>query len=311
MKNKDVFVHENALVDEGAIIGSGSRVWAFSHILKHAQLGADCNICEHVFVENDVTVGDRVTIKSGVQLWDGIVIEDDVFIGPNATFTNDKFPRSKFYPDEFKKTIVRKGASIGANSTILPGIVIGDYAMIGAGAVVTRDVPPRAIVVGNPAKITGYIDTTKFIPKSQIDETIATKSIVSGVELIKFKHVIDMRGNLTEVGLQRDLPFSPKRVFLVQSVPDSRVRGEHAHKECHQCLVCVNGSVSVIVDNGKEREEFCLTQPNEGLYLPPYIWGIQYKYSSDAVLMVYASHDYDSDDYIRDYNLFLRAIKDA
>jgi len=311
MKNKNVFVHENALVDEGAKIGLGSRVWAFSHILEHAQIGADCNICEHVFVENDVTVGNRVTIKSGVQLWDGIVIEDDVFIGPNATFTNDKFPRSKVYPDDFKKTIVRKGASIGANSTILPGLVIGDDAIIGAGAVVTRDVPPRAIVVGNPAKITGYTDTKKFTSKSQVDETIASKSIVNGVELIKFKHVVDMRGNLTEVGLQRDLPFSPKRVFLVQSVPDSRVRGEHAHKECHQCLVCVNGSVSVIVDNGKEREEFCLTQPNEGLYLPPYIWGIQYKYSADAVLMVYASHDYDSEDYIRDYNQFLREVSNA
>ena len=273
--------------------------------------GSNCNICEHVFVESDVTVGDRVTIKSGVQLWDGIEIEDDVFIGPNATFTNDKFPRSKVYPDEFKKTIVKKGASIGANSTILPGLVIGDNAMIGAGAVVTRDVPPRAIVVGNPAKITGYTDTKKFTPKSQLDETISSKSIVDGVALIKFKHVDDMRGNLTEVGLQRDLPFSAKRVFLVQSVPGSRIRGEHAHKECHQCLVCVNGSVSVIVDNGKEREEFCLSKPNEGLHLPPYIWGIQYKYSSDAVLMVYASHDYDSEDYIRDYNQFLNVIKNV
>jgi len=311
MKNKDVFIHKNALVDEQVKIGIGSRIWAFSHILEHAQIGSNCNICEHVFVESDVTVGDRVTIKSGVQLWDGIEIEDDVFIGPNATFTNDKFPRSKVYPDEFKKTIVKKGASIGANSTILPGLVIGDNAMIGAGAVVTRDVPPRAIVVGNPAKITGYTDTKKFTPKSQLDETISSKSIVDGVALIKFKHVDDMRGNLTEVGLQRDLPFSAKRVFLVQSVPGSRIRGEHAHKECHQCLVCVNGSVSVIVDNGKEREEFCLSKPNEGLHLPPYIWGIQYKYSSDAVLMVYASHDYDSEDYIRDYNQFLNVIKNV
>lgn len=311
MKYRDVFIHENAIVDDGVKIGLGTRVWAFSHILENAKIGSDCNICEHVFIENDVTLGDSVTVKSGVQLWDGTIIEDNVFIGPNATFTNDKFPRSKVYPDEFKKTIIKRGASIGANATILPGLIIGNDAIIGAGAVVTKDVPPRAIVIGNPAKITGYTDTKKFKKTSLLDVKITSKSIVTGVELIKFKHVIDMRGNLTEFGLERDLPFLPKRIFIVQNVPDSKVRGEHAHKECHQCLVCVNGFLSVIVDNGKEREEFFLNQPNEGLYLPPYIWGIQYKYSADAVLMVYASHAYDSDDYIRDYDQFLRDISNA
>ncbi len=131
---------------------------------------------------------------------------------------------------------------------------------------------------------------------------------VNSVKIINFKYVEDPRGDLTEVEFSRDLPFKPKRVFFVKGVPSSKIRGEHAHKDCHQCLVCLNGSVSVIVDNGKERDEFHLTKSNEGLYLPPYIWGIQYKYSSDAVLMVYASHDYDSDDYIRDYEQFLREI---
>src|SRR5690606_10028189 len=115
--------------------------------------------CDHVFIENDVIIGDRVTIKSGVQLWDGITLEDDVFVGPNATFTNDRFPRSKAYPEEFARTTVSRGASLGANCTILPGLTIGMNAMIGAGAVVTRSVPPNAIVVGNPAKIVGYVNT--------------------------------------------------------------------------------------------------------------------------------------------------------
>ena len=116
-------------------------------------IGSECNICDNVFIENDVKVGDRVTIKCGVQLWDAITLEDDVFIGPNVTFTNDPFPRSRHYPESFTPTVVRRGASIGGNATILPGITIGEGAMVGAGAVVTKDVPAKAVVIGNPAKI--------------------------------------------------------------------------------------------------------------------------------------------------------------
>lgn len=136
-----------------AKIGEGTSIWQFVVILKGAQIGRDSNICAQCFIENDVVIGDRVTIKCGVQIWDGITLEDDVFIGPNVTFCNDKTPRSKQYPAEFLKTRVKKGASIGANATILPGIVIGAGAMIGAGSVVTRDVPDHATVVGNPARI--------------------------------------------------------------------------------------------------------------------------------------------------------------
>jgi acetyltransferase-like isoleucine patch superfamily enzyme len=153
--DQNYFQHPQALV-ESKEIGAGTRIWAFTHILRQAKIGKDCNICDHVFIENDVKVGDRVTIKCGVQLWDGLIIEDDVFIGPNVTFANDLFPRSKHYPEKFLQTTVCKGASIGANATILPGLTIHCNAMIGAGAVVTKDVPPNAIVVGNPAKIIGY-----------------------------------------------------------------------------------------------------------------------------------------------------------
>jgi acetyltransferase-like isoleucine patch superfamily enzyme len=134
-------------------IGEGTRVWQYVVILPGAVIGRDGNICSHCFIENKVVVGDRVTVKCGVQLWDGITLEDDVFVGPNATFTNDREPRSRNASATLLPTLVKKGASIGANATILPGLTIGEGAMVGAGAVVTKDVPPRTLVVGNPARI--------------------------------------------------------------------------------------------------------------------------------------------------------------
>ena len=148
------FIHPQALC-ESAQVGDGTRVWAFAHVLPGAVVGRDCNLCDGVFVENDVRIGDRVTVKCGVQLWDGITIEDDVFLGPNVTFTNDKYPRSKVYPDEFAHILVKRGASIGANATILCGVTIGRNAMIGAGSVVTKDVPDGEMWFGNPAVYRG------------------------------------------------------------------------------------------------------------------------------------------------------------
>ncbi|AEA46580.1 acyltransferase [Archaeoglobus veneficus] len=156
LEKKGVFIHPNAIV-ESENIGEGTRIWAFAHILPGAKIGKSCNICDHVFIESDVIVGDNVTIKSGVQLWEGVRIENNVFIGPNTTFTNDLRPRSKVYPPEFIKTHVKEGASIGANATIVCGVTIGKWAMIGAGAVVTKDVPDYALVYGVPAKIKGYV----------------------------------------------------------------------------------------------------------------------------------------------------------
>jgi acetyltransferase-like isoleucine patch superfamily enzyme len=138
-------------------IGEGTRVWQFCVVLAEATIGGDCNICSHCFIENDVVIGDRVTVKCGVQIWDGITIEDDVFIGPNATFTNDFVPRSRQIPREFARTTLKKSASIGANATILPGLTIGEAALVGAGSVVTKDVPAFAVVVGSPARLVGWI----------------------------------------------------------------------------------------------------------------------------------------------------------
>ncbi len=152
-----VMIHPLADIQSQSI-GENTRIWQFVVVLPGARIGIDCNICAHCLIENEVVIGDRVTIKSGVQLWDGIQIEDDVFVGPNATFTNDRFPRSKQYPDSFKKTIIRRNASIGANATLLPGVVIGRNAMVGAGAVVVADVPDQAIVAGNPATIIKWVE---------------------------------------------------------------------------------------------------------------------------------------------------------
>ncbi len=151
-----VFVHKLALL-ESEHVGSRSRIWAFAHIMPGARVGADCNIGEQVFVEGGVLIGDRVTVKNGVAIWTGVTIEDEVFVGPNAVFTNDLYPRSRVYHDEIPKTQVLKGASIGANATIIAGNSLGEYSLVGAGSVVTKDVKPYQLVVGNPAKAIGWV----------------------------------------------------------------------------------------------------------------------------------------------------------
>jgi len=311
----DVFVHPNALC-ESAHVGKGTRVWAFAHVLPGARIGADCNICDGVFIENDVVIGDRVTVKCGVQLWDGLRIESDVFIGPNATFTNDPFPRSKVRPAAFATTSVRQGASIGANATILPGLEIGSGAMIGAGAVVTRSVPPFAIAVGNPAAIVGYVDSAGQ-PDAGAGASLhratgsATHVAVRGVQVKELPLVHDMRGDLSVGEFGRSIPFEPRRYFLVFDVPSREIRGEHVHKTCHQFLVCVKGSCSIVVDDGTHRQELLLDRPNMGVLIPAGVWATQYKYSPDAVLLVFASEYYDANDYIRSYSEFRRWLAET
>lgn len=303
--------HENALV-ESTSIGRNTRIWAWAHILPGAVIGEDCNICDHTFIENDVTVGDRVTIKSGVQLWNGITIQDDVFVGPNATFTNDSFPRSKHYPERFLRTVIKVGASIGANATILPGISIGERAMVGAGAVVTRNVPPFAIVAGNPARIIGYEGAKPqqtHAPTPAPWQPSAVPTAIAGVTLHRLPSAADMRGQLSFAEIGKHVPFEVKRFFLVYGVPSKEIRGEHAHRALHQFLVCVHGTCSVMADDGRNREEFLLDDPTIGLHLRPLTWAVQYKYTPDAVLLVLASGYYDPSDYIREYSEFTQVLE--
>ena len=302
-------IHDTAICEPNNI-GKGTTVWAFAHVLPGAVIGEDCNICDHVFIENDVVVGNRVTIKSGVQLWDGLRVGDDVFIGPNATFTNDKNPRSKQRLEKFLQTTVHEGASIGANATILPGVSIGRGAMVGAGAVVTHDVPPYAVVAGNPARISGYVgEKQQSGVVENASNALASPQVVAGKAVLHpLKQAVDMRGSLAAMEFVSQCPFTPKRLFMVYGVPSKSVRGEHAHHACHQFLIAASGSVTVSVDDGKNRGSVVLSSPDRGLYIPPLTWGSQYQFSSDAVLLVLASHEYDDTDYIRDYSKYLEVV---
>jgi UDP-2-acetamido-3-amino-2,3-dideoxy-glucuronate N-acetyltransferase len=317
MKNisnsSEIFIHASADVQSNSI-GPGTTVWQYVVVLANAKIGQYVNINSHCFIENNVVIGDRVTIKSGVYLWDGIKLEDDVFIGPNVTFTNDKFPRSKIYPEYFLETIVEKGASIGAGAVILPGIRIGQGAMIGAGAVVTKSVPPFAIVSGSPGRITGYsinnLHSAHQQPLKTNENFFTTEAVskvgVGNVSLHNLKRVVDIRGDLTFGEFSRDIPFVAKRYFVIFNVPSEKTRGEHAHIKCHQFLICVKGNCSIVVDDSTSRAEIVLNNPSLGLYIPPMTWGTQYKYSEDAVLIVFTSDYYEADDYIRNYGEFLK-----
>lgn len=307
------FVHPLADA-KPAVLGGGTKVWQYCVILPNASIGSDCNICSHCFIENDVIVGDRVTIKNSVHLWDGLRVSDDVFIGPHVSFTNDPFPRSKQFPEKFSNTYIKRGASIGANATILPGITIGEYAMIGAGAVVTRSVPDYAIVVGNPAAIVGYTNTQPHsLPNTRTSTEFGAERKIStdvaGVSLHRLNSAVDIRGSLTVGEFEKDVPFAVKRFFLVHNVPSRETRGEHAHYKCAQFLVCIKGSCTAIVDDGNVRQEFRLDQCDVGLFMPPMTWGTQYRYSPDAILLVLASDYYDPADYIREYDTFLSKVR--
>jgi UDP-2-acetamido-3-amino-2,3-dideoxy-glucuronate N-acetyltransferase len=291
-----VFVHASGIC-ESKHVGEGTRIWAFAHVLPGAHIGRDCNICDNVFIENDVVIGDAVTVKSGVQLWDGVRLGNRVFVGPNATFTNDRFPRSKQYPQIFSQTIVEDDATVGANATILPGVRIGYQAMIGAGAVVVEDVPARAIVVGNPSRVVGYANAT-------VEDSDAQSPDVVGVCKVLLNRNADRRGRLV-AGEATALPFEPKRFFWVDTVPEGVARGGHAHRTCHQLLVVVAGRVNVAVDDGRRAQVIKMDSPELAWHIPPRIWSLQFGHTTGAVLLVMASHLYDPDDYVSDYRDFI------
>ena len=248
-------------------------------------------------------IAEGITLMPGAYVEPGAVIEENVYIGPNTVIL------SKGAGTE-GSTMIRKGVEIGANATVLPGVTIGTRARIAPGSVVKRSVPPLAIVEGNPAIITGYVEAcsgrpaTTFRPKHLKSGVQASR--VKGVAVHMLRVVPDLRGTLSVGEFEHEIPFKPNRFFLVFDVPTAETRGEHAHLRCKLFLVAVKGSVNVVADDGRTREEFVLNSPNIGLYLPFMIWGIQYSYSTDAMLLVFASEHYDPEDYIRDYSDFLR-----
>jgi len=304
-------IHQTANI-ESSHIGENLQLSHFSVILAHAKIGNNVTIGSHCLIENDVNIGNQVTIRGGVQIWDRIDIEDNVFIDANVSFATEHSLKNKTGSEHICRTTIQEGVSIGANATISPNITIGKNAIISANTVVIRSVPPNAIVEGNPAKIIGYVDTknhkTIYHEKSYLQTIGKIETTVTGVTFHTFRSVPDMRGELSVGEFEKEIPFKPLRYFLVFNVPTTETRGEHAHRKCHQFLIAVKGTVHVVADDGKNREEFVLERNNQGLYLPPMTWGIQYHYSSDAVLLVFASEYYDGSDYIRDYSEFMKLI---
>jgi acetyltransferase-like isoleucine patch superfamily enzyme/dTDP-4-dehydrorhamnose 3,5-epimerase-like enzyme len=309
-------IHPHALVEAGANIGDDTRISAFARVLAGARIGRECHLWDQVFVDGSVALGDRVTLKCGAKLWGDIQVGNDVVIGPGATFTDDLYPKSRPHLAGHSGIVLEKGCTIGANATLLPGVRIGQGAMVGAGAVVTQSVPPNAIVAGNPAQISGYVtnqlDSGRRVarPHAQPLTGDSTKhqtfpSAVKGVSFHEFPVIQDLRGDLIVGEFTRHIPFPVRRYFLVFNVQSQEIRGEHAHRRCEQFLVCVSGSVRIAVDDGKNREDFILNRATQGLYVPPMTWATQYGYSSDGVLLVFASDFYDPADYIRDYQDFL------
>ncbi|MBX3620019.1 MAG: WxcM-like domain-containing protein [Rhizobacter sp.] len=252
-------------------------------------------------------VGEGCVIESGAHLCRGTVIEDEVHIGAHAAFAGAPGGTQP-------AAVVKRGAWIGANASIVAGVVIGAKAIVRPGAVVGRSVPPGAIVEGNPANIIGYVDAAPgpgAVPQHGGSRGGATleQTAVSGVTVHHFPVIPDLRGSLTVGEFDRQVPFVPQRYFMVFGVPSREIRGEHAHHTCHQFLICVRGSCAVVADDGRHKVEVLLDSPDRGIYLPPMTWGIQYKYSADAMLLVFASHYYDNADYIRDYGEFMRVAR--
>ena len=251
-------------------------------IVQTSDLGARCTVREYASIDSDASLADDVEVGAGARVLQGVRLDRSVTVGANAT--------------------VSKGAVVGRGAVVAPG------------SVVESDVPAWAIVRGSPARIVGYVDSPGA-PEPQAEEAVTapaapTPTLVPGVVLYPLARARDLRGSLAALEFAA-LPFMPRRAFAVYAVPDESVRGAHAHRTCAQFLACVSGEVSAVADDGTTRQEFRLTDPTVGLLVPPLVWSMQYRYSSDAVLVVFAELPYDPEDYIRDYEEFVQIVASA
>jgi carbonic anhydrase/acetyltransferase-like protein (isoleucine patch superfamily) len=261
-------------------------VGAFSTIGERASIGNRTVVGSHVTVGESGVIGSEAEIADGARIGTGSIIEDQVVVGSGA--------------------VVASGLRLGLNCLVRPG------------AVVLADVPPNAIVEGNPARIVGYVDSMRrsgdVINGAAALAADSGRSVSLGVgdaAVWRLPRFEDLRGALVPAEFESDLPFVPQRLFFVFDVPGERVRGEHAHKTCAQLMVAVHGALSVVADDGRRSQEVRLDQPTVGLFLPPRVWGIQYQFTEEAVLAVFASAQYDPDDYIRRYSDFLQFLAEG
>jgi len=269
-------IHPTALC-VGAQLAPDVEVGAYSIIEGGARLGRGTRIASHVSIASGARIGEQVRVGTGGRIGSGCQVDDGVEIGAQA--------------------VVTEGVHIHVGARVLPGTVV------------SMSVPPHAIVEGSEAAITGYVDAgTDIAPLANMTPQQSKESRVKGVKVYEMRDIPDLRGALSVGEFDKDLPFAPKRYFLVHDVASERIRGEHAHIRCQQFLICTHGACSLIADDGKNRQEFRLDRPNLGVYLPPMVWGIQYKFTREAVLLVFASEHYDPKDYIRNYDEFLKAV---
>lgn len=280
---------DNPPTSDAALAGMRCDIAPSAVIGLGVQLGNDVSIGAGAIVLGPCSIGDGCTVAAGCVLDPGAgAVDSRLVLEPNVQLL--------------------AGVTIAARITIARG------ASVHPGTIVLRAIPPHAIVSGNPAQIVGYAlsdtDTPPIMTDPAGHATGSGTSSVRGVTLHHLPRILDLRGNLTVGEFGRSIPFSPKRYFMVFGVPNAEIRGEHAHRVCQQLLLCAHGSCHVVADDGKHREEFVLDDPATALYLPAMTWGVQYKYSPDAVLIVFASEYYDNADYIRDYDSFL-ALTDS
>lgn len=283
-------------------LSTSAQVHAGANIADSAVLG------DFVVAYPGATVGASCRVQGYTQLWPGVQLEAKAELGPGVTL---EAPDAAAW-DRGSDIVIGTQAKIGAGALICRGVRVGQGAVVMPGAMVAQSVPPYAVVSGSPARIIEYVQNASHAPaiawhqRATFPEQASAVPLgVGGVTLHRFKFLQDPRGDLSVGEFAKEIPFLPKRYFLVMNVPSDKTRGEHAHRECHQFLVCVKGSCAVVVDNVEQRCEIQLDSPDVGIYLPPMTWGIQYKYSSDAVLMVFASDYYEANDYIRDYDTFV------
>ena len=267
-------------------IGDRCLIEQFCVIRSTAILDEAVHLAPHCFIDERVRLGRGTTVQAGVHFGEDAEISSGVSVGENSVICQGV----RLY----------ENVSVGAGVTVSPGVEVGQHATIEDGSVVHRDVPPGARVRGNPGTIQGYETEEAIIP---LPHPSASK--IQDVKQISLVQVKDLRGTLTVCQWDKQLPFSPQRVFFQHGVPSEKIRGAHAHKECAQVLVCVSGRVNVLLDDGLVREEHLLDSGDQGLLIPPGIWATQYNYSQEAVTAVFASHNYDAADYIRDYDEYL------
>jgi len=255
----------------------------------------------------EVELGRDVTVMEGAFVGRGSRLDDNVVISANAVVVGAQEHLGS------GGTVLRAGCYIGPNATVYGGVTVGLGAVVQPGAVVTKDVPPYAIVGGNPAYILGYVGAADSAPEHRLsasDLVGMEVPLALGRAMVSRMPVIsDVRGALLFDEVGAGLPFEVRRFFLVYNVPSREVRGEHAHRELHQFLICTSGSCRVAIDDGTTRAEILLDRPDIGVHLPPMVWGTQFDYSPDATLLVLASDTYDAGDYIRDYDDFIAALE--